>query len=74
MVLLAVSPVELTRRVLPDTGLSDLVCALWRLQLAARLQQLRNDGITVAEWQPERPLDIALAALGRRAPLRRPSP
>jgi uncharacterized protein (DUF58 family) len=71
VVLLAVSPVELTRRVLPDSSLSDVACALWALELASRIRQLRGDGITVAEWQPEQPLDVALASLTRRAPVRR---
>jgi uncharacterized protein (DUF58 family) len=71
VVLLAVSPVDLTRRVLPDSPLSDVACALWTLERASRIQQLRGDGITVAEWQPEQPLDVALASLTRRAPVRR---
>lgn len=70
VVLLAVSPVELTRRILPDTPLSDVVCALWKLEIATRIQQLRADGIAVTEWLPERPLDVALASLARRAPRR----
>lgn len=71
VLLLAVSPVELTRRVLPDGGVSDIACALWKFELAARLQQLRQHGIAVAEWDPEQPLDAALAALTRRVPARR---
>ena len=74
VVLLAVSPVELTRRVLPDTPLSDVACALWTLELESRIRQLRTNGIAVVEWQPDRPLDTALAALARRAPVRRPIP
>ena len=71
VVLLAVSPVELTRRVLPDSPLDDIACALWRLELASRIRQLRNDGITVVEWRPAQPLDVALASLARRAPQQR---
>jgi uncharacterized protein (DUF58 family) len=71
VVVLAVSPIELTRCVLPDTQLSDVVCALWKLELATRTQQLLADGIQVAEWHPDGPLDIALASLARRAPRRR---
>jgi uncharacterized protein (DUF58 family) len=71
VVLLAVSAVELTRRVLPDTAVRDVACALWKLELAERVQQLRHQGITVVEWQPEQPLDTALAALAQRAALRR---
>ena len=36
-----------------------------------RIRQLRSDGIPVTEWHPERPLDVALASLARRAPLAR---
>jgi uncharacterized protein (DUF58 family) len=71
VVLLAVSPVELTRRVLPDTQLSNVACALWRLELLARMRQLRSDAIPVTDWHPERPLDVALASLARRVPLAR---
>ena len=70
VVLLAVSAVELTRRVLPDTPLDDVACALWQLELGNRLQHLRHSGIAVAEWRPEEPLDIALASLSRRVPAR----
>jgi uncharacterized protein (DUF58 family) len=72
VVLLAVSPIEPTRRVLPDNRLTDVVCALWELERAARVHELRNTGITVAEWRPGQPLDIALASLARRLPVRRP--
>lgn len=71
VVLLAVSAVELTRRALPDTAARDVACALWKLELAERVRQLRHQGITVVEWQPEQPLDAALAALARRAPAHR---
>lgn len=71
VVLLAVSAVGLTRRVLPDTPFHDVACALWQLELDNRVQQLRTSGIAVAEWQPEQPLDSALASLSRRVPARR---
>ena len=71
VVLLAVSAVELTRRVLPDTAVRDVACALWTLELAERVQNLRHQGITVVEWQPEQPLETALASLARRVPDRR---
>ncbi len=71
VVLIAVSPVELTRRVMPDTRLDAVACALWQLERAARIEQLRGTGITVTEWQPERSFDSALAPLSRRVPVRR---
>lgn len=71
VVLLAVSPVELTRRALLDTAVRDVACALWKLELEGHVEQLRHQGITVVEWQPEQPLDTALASLARRAPVRR---
>jgi hypothetical protein len=74
VVLLAICPVGLTRRVLPDTPLSDAACALWTLERASRIRQLGKEGITVAEWQPDQPLDAALASLARRAPVRRALP
>jgi uncharacterized protein (DUF58 family) len=74
VVLLAVSPIETTRRALPDTPLDDAACDLWALERSSRLRQLGRDGIVVAEWQPEQPLDAALASLARRAPQRRALP
>ena len=74
VVLLAVSPVGLTRRVLPDTPLSDVACALWALERTSRMRQLAKEGITVTEWQPDQPLDAALASLARRTPMRRALP
>jgi len=56
---------------LPRQALVNVACALWKLELAERVRQLRHQGITVVEWQPDRPLDTALASLARRAPVRR---
>jgi uncharacterized protein (DUF58 family) len=71
LLLLAVSPAELTRRVLPASPLADAACELWKLEIGARVRELRNAGITVVEWQPDQALDIALASLARRVPVRR---
>jgi uncharacterized protein (DUF58 family) len=70
LMLLAVSPIELTRRAMPDTQLSDVACELWRLERDERLGQLRRSGIVVTEWRPDEPLDGALAALAERVPAR----
>jgi uncharacterized protein (DUF58 family) len=69
VILLAVSPIELTRQALADLALNDLACELWRIERERRLEELRQTGITVAEWQPDEPLDAALASLLRRAPV-----
>jgi uncharacterized protein (DUF58 family) len=74
VVLIAVSPVELTRRVLPDTRLDTVAVELWQLERADRIRQLRDTGITVSEWEPEQALDAALVPLARRAPVRRRVP
>jgi uncharacterized protein (DUF58 family) len=70
LMLLAVSPIELTRRAMPDTQLSDVASELWRLKRDERLGQLRQSGIVVTEWRPDEPLDGALAALAERVPAR----
>lgn len=70
VMLLAVSPIELTRRAMEESPVSDVACALWRLERDEQMRQLRRTGIAVAEWRPDEPLDGALAALARRAPAR----
>lgn len=70
VMLLAISPIELTRRALPNKHLNYVACELWRLERATRLEDLRQTGIGVTEWLPDEPLDTALALLARRAPAR----
>lgn len=66
VVLLAVSPVDLTRSSLALTPLDDLACRLWDLERQAQLSDLRRQGLMVLEWRPNQPLELALAPFARR--------
>lgn len=66
VVLLAVSPVAVTRAVLPVSPLEDLACRLWAVEHRAQLEALRRRGLAVLEWTPAEPLALALARLARR--------
>jgi uncharacterized protein (DUF58 family) len=71
VLLLAVSPVEVTRAVVPSSAVNDLACRLWALERAAQLETLRQQGFTVLEWSPEMPLELVFAALTQRRHMRR---
>jgi hypothetical protein len=66
VVLLAVSPVEVTRAVLRVSPLEDLACRLWAIEHRAQIAALRRRGLAVLEWTPAEPLELALAPLARR--------
>ena len=66
LVVLVVSPVEVTRAVLSDSPINDLACRLWTLERRARLDELRRHGLAVIEWNPQEALELALAGLTRR--------
>jgi uncharacterized protein (DUF58 family) len=66
LVVLLVSPVDVTRASHPRSRTHDLACRLWALDRRAWLDEFRRHGIPVLEWNPADPLERALAALGRR--------
>ncbi|HEY7038264.1 MAG TPA: DUF58 domain-containing protein [Methylomirabilota bacterium] len=66
LVVLAVSPVEVTRAALVPSATVDLAARLWTLERRAALIELRRHGLPVLEWRPPEPLEIALAAPRRR--------
>jgi uncharacterized protein (DUF58 family) len=66
LAVVVVSPVDVTRGILPGTPANDLACRLWTLERRARLDDFRRHGIAVLEWRPSEPLEQALAAHGRR--------
>jgi uncharacterized protein (DUF58 family) len=65
IVLLTVSPVDVTRAVLRQSALTDLACRLWNLERAAQIEELRRQGIVVIDWHLEEPLEVVLAAAAR---------
>ncbi len=68
LVTLVVSPVDVTRASLSASPRTDLACRLWALERRAHLDDLRRRGLLVLEWHPSQPLELALAAAGRRRP------
>jgi uncharacterized protein (DUF58 family) len=65
MVVLVVSPVEITRAMLRASPVTDLACRLWTLDRRTSLDDFRRHGIPVVEWNPAEPLERALAGFGR---------
>jgi uncharacterized protein (DUF58 family) len=70
LVVLVVSPVEVTRAALGRAPAAALACRLWNLERRATLAELRRRGLWVLEWDPRHPLELALAAIRRRQPRR----
>jgi uncharacterized protein (DUF58 family) len=65
VVLLSISPIDLTRGSLVPSPLSDLACRLWTLERQAQVADLRRQGLAVIEWRPDQPLELALAPFAR---------
>lgn len=69
LVVLVVSPVEVTRAALAGSPTDDLACRLWALERRSELAELRRHGLPVLEWHPPEPLEAALVG-GRRRRVR----
>jgi uncharacterized protein (DUF58 family) len=65
VMILSVSPIDVTRACLDASVLVDAASRLWELERRARLAELRRHGLRIIEWRPDEPLDLALAQLGR---------
>jgi len=70
LVVVVVSPVEVTRHALPRSHTNDLACRLWTIERRARLDEFRRHGIAVLEWDTTGSLEQTLAGYGRRRPQR----
>ena len=68
LVVLVVSPVDVTRAALKPSALTDLACRLWDIERRVQLDELRRAGLVVLDWHPSQPLEVPLAGLGRRRP------
>jgi len=66
LVVLVVSPVEVTRAALASSPAGDLACRLWTLERRTTLGELRRHGLPVLEWRPPEPLEAALVSARRR--------
>lgn len=65
LVVLAVDPVGVTRTALGRSPLVETACRLWELERRIRLAELRGQGLRVVEWDPDDPVELALARVGR---------
>jgi len=68
LVVLVVSPVDVTRAMLAGSQTDDVACRLWALERRTRIDGLTRHGLAVLEWNPAEPLEPALAGLKRRRP------
>jgi uncharacterized protein (DUF58 family) len=67
LVVVVVSPVDVTRTTVAASPLNELACRLWTLDRRERLDEFRHHGIPVLEWHPSsEPLESALAGFHRR--------
>ena len=66
LVVIVVSPVDVTRTAVTGSPADELACRLWALERRARLDDFRRHGITVIDWRPSEPLEAALAGHERR--------
>jgi uncharacterized protein (DUF58 family) len=65
LVVLSVSPIELTRSAVPASPVRDAACRLWALERRAQLADLRARGLRVIDWRPDQPVELALTGLVR---------
>ena len=65
VVLLTVSPIEVTRETVALSPVDELACRLWYLERQGELADLRAQGLRVLEWRPDQPLELALEGAGR---------
>ena len=68
VILVAISPVEATRRSLDGSRVDDLACRLWALEWRAKLNALKRHGVRAAEWDGAAPLEAVLSGLARIRP------
>jgi len=68
LIVLAVSPIAPTRRILSPSALDDLACRLWALEWRETAEALRRRGLVILEWRADTPLQAALAPVMRARP------
>ena len=68
VIVIAVSPIEPTRRLLAGSAIDNLASRLWAIEWQSALDVLRRRGITILEWGCDASLEAALAPLVRTRP------
>jgi len=65
VIVIAVSPIEPTRRGLSGSWLDEMGCRLWGIEWRDEIDELRQQGLVILEWHLGAPLDAVLAPLAR---------
>jgi uncharacterized protein (DUF58 family) len=65
LLVLVVDPVSVLRQGLARSLRVDTACRLWALERQAELAGLAAGGLRLAQWDPEEPLELALARVNR---------
>jgi len=65
LVVLAPSPVDITRAMLGRSPVDELACRLWAVERRTRVVELRRRGLVILDWSPAQPLELVLSPLGR---------
>ena len=67
VIILAVSPIEPTRRALSSSPSDDLALRIRALEWRVEIDALRRRGLVIAEWRADTPLESALARIRPRS-------
>jgi uncharacterized protein (DUF58 family) len=65
LLVLAVDPVPIVREGLARSPRVDTACRLWALERQIQLVDLAAGGLRLVEWNPEDPIELALARVSR---------
>jgi uncharacterized protein (DUF58 family) len=68
LIVLAVAPIEPTRRILSPSALDEMACRLWAMEWRETAEALRRRGLVILEWRADTPLQAALAPVTRARP------
>jgi uncharacterized protein (DUF58 family) len=70
LVVIVVDPVAVSRNTLLPSLRRDTACRLWALERGAQIRELSARGLRVVQWDPDQPIELALARIGRHRRLR----
>ena len=68
VVALALSPGDVLRPLFEASPVEALACQIWNLERTATLDALRQSGVTVIPWDPDRSLASSVATFAGRRP------
>jgi uncharacterized protein (DUF58 family) len=68
VIVLALPPIDATRRILDHSIIDESACRVWAMEWQVKLARLRGRGLTIAEWPSGMPLESVLVPLSRTRP------